>query len=69
MIASSSYTHIVDPNQRWLAGMKVALTDDRLYREDDARFVEFDVGHAHRPVSYNHRGWFLDIVGKLIGSG
>ena len=51
VIASSSYTHIVDPNQRWLAGMKVALTDDRLYREDDARFVEFDVGHAYRPVN------------------
>ena len=68
VVASSNYTHIVSPNRRWLAGLKIALTDDRVSGGDDARFVEFDIGHAYRPVADDRWnslfkvGYFHDLV-------
>ena len=68
VVASSNYTHIVSPNRRWLAGLKIALTDDRVSGGDDARFVELDIGHAYRPVADDRWnslfkvGYFHDLV-------
>ena len=68
VVASSNYTHIVSPNRRWLAGLKIALTDDRVSGGNDARFVEFDIGHAYRPVADDRWnslfkvGYFHDLV-------
>ena len=68
VVASSSLTRIVDPSRRWLAGLKVAVTEDEVSGRDDARFLELDVGHAYRPVD-NDRwntlakvGYFQDLA-------
>ncbi len=67
-IASSSYTHVVNENQRWLGRLNISDTNDRLFDLHDARFVEFDIGHAYRPAE-NDRwntlfkyGYFQDLV-------
>ena len=67
-IASSSYTHVVNEDQRWLGRLNISHTNDRLFDLHAARFVEFDIGHAYRPVD-NDRwntlfkyGYFQDLV-------
>ena len=68
IVASSSLTRIADPSRRWLAGLKIAVTQDEISHRNDARFVELDLGHAYRPVD-NDRwntlakvGYFQDLV-------
>ena len=53
---------------RWLGRLNVSWTEDKLLGLHDARFVEFDIGHAYRPVA-NDRwnalvkyGYFYDLV-------
>lgn len=67
-LLSSSYTRIASPARRWLGQLNVSWTDDELNGGKTARFVEFDIGHAYRPVA-NDRwnlltkyGYFYDLV-------
>ena len=67
-LATTSYTHRVDENRRWLGRLNVSATEDRLVGLHDARFVEFDIGHAFRPVADDRwntllkYGYFQDLV-------
>ena len=67
-LAATSYTHRVDENRRWLGRLNVSATADRLVGLHDARFVEFDIGHAFRPVADDRwntllkYGYFQDLV-------
>ena len=67
-VAGTSYTHVVDENRRWLGRLNISMTDDRLLDTYDARFVEFDIGHAYRPVADDRwntlfkYGYFQDLV-------
>ena len=67
-IGSTSYTYIASQSRRWLGRLNVSWTNDRFHGLYDARFVEFDIGHAYRPVA-NDRwnalvkyGYFHDLV-------
>ena len=67
-VGSTSYTHIESASRRWLGRLNISWTDDRFHGLYDARFVEFDIGHAYRPVD-NDRwnalvkyGYFYDLV-------
>ena len=67
-IGATSYTYIASESRRWLGRLNISWTDDRFHGLYDARFVEFDIGHAYRPVN-NDRwnalvkyGYFHDLV-------
>ena len=67
-LASTSYDFIATESRRWLGRLNISRTDDGLLDLYDARFVEFDIGHAYRPVD-NDRwnalmkyGYFYDLV-------
>ena len=67
-IGSTSYTYIANENRRWLGRLNISWTDDRMLGLYDARFVEFDLGHAYRPVADDRwnvlvkYGYFHDLV-------
>ncbi|NOX52587.1 MAG: hypothetical protein GXP16_18950, partial [Gammaproteobacteria bacterium] len=67
-LLSSSYTRIINEAQRWLGQLNISWTNDELNGGAEARFVEFDIGHAYRPTD-NDRwnvltkyGYFYDLV-------
>ncbi|MCZ6774351.1 MAG: hypothetical protein O7G83_20530, partial [Proteobacteria bacterium] len=49
-VSSNSFTHVLDEDRRWLGRLNVSWTDDKLNGGHDARFVELDLGYAHRPA-------------------
>jgi len=59
-LSSNSFTKIVDADSRWLGQLNLSWTDDKLNGGHDARFVEFDIGHAYRPAN-NDR---FNLIGK-----
>ena len=67
-IGGTTYTYIANENRRWLGRLNISWTDDKMLGLYDARFVEFNIGHAYRPVA-NDRwntlvkyGYFHDLV-------
>ena len=50
-LSSNSFTRKAGDNQRWLGQLNVSWTDDELNGGRDARFVEFELGHAFRPAA------------------
>ncbi len=49
-VSSNSATLKLDEDNRLLGGLNISWTDDELNGGHDARFVEFDIGHAYRPT-------------------
>ncbi|MGI9324640.1 MAG: OmpA family protein [Pseudomonadales bacterium] len=59
-LSSNSVSWRVNESSRWLALLNLSWTDDEVADERDARFVEFDLGHAYRPL-WNNR---LNVLAK-----
>ncbi len=59
-LTSNSFTWRPSANRRWLALLNWSWTDDELAREHDAKFIEFDLGYAYRPVWTNR----LNVLAK-----
>ncbi|NND70414.1 MAG: hypothetical protein HKN43_02440, partial [Rhodothermales bacterium] len=52
-VSSNSFTKQDGEDKRWLGQLNLSWTDDELNGGRDARFVEFDIGHAYRPVVHD----------------
>ncbi len=50
-LLSTSATYIYSDHRRWLGQLNLSWTDDEISGNRNARFVEFDLGHAYRPVN------------------
>jgi hypothetical protein len=59
-VSSSSFTWLRDESSRWIGLLNFSWTDDELNGGRDARFAEFDIGYAWRPVA-NDR---FNLLGK-----
>ena len=59
-VASNSLTRLAGDDRRWVGQLNVSWTDDELNGGRDARFVEFDLGHAYRPVKHDR----LNLIAK-----
>jgi len=59
-VSSSSFTRVLDEDRRWLGQLNISWTDDELNGGHDARFVELDVGYAHRPAANDK----LNLIGR-----
>ena len=49
-VSSNSFTKILDEDRRWLGQLNISWTDDEQNGGRDARFAEFELGHAIRPA-------------------
>lgn len=59
-LTSNAISWQVSEASRWLALFNMSWTDDEVFGGKEARFIEFDLGHAYRPV-WNNR---LNILAK-----
>ncbi|MFK7913597.1 MAG: hypothetical protein AB8B93_06755, partial [Pseudomonadales bacterium] len=59
-LTSNSITWHASEASRWLALFNMSWTDDEVFGGKDARFIEFDLGHAYRPI-WNNR---LNVLAK-----
>ncbi len=49
-LTSNSFTQHIDDSRRWIGQLNLSWTDDELNGGRDARFAEFDIGYAYRPI-------------------